>query len=93
MLGTILAAVLAAGRPVCLAELSADLGIEASALEGMLETLVARGRLRTIRAERLGCGGCPVKSGCFILEMPAPVTYVPAAPPQRGPDVVAARQA
>ena len=75
MLRAILEAVAAAGRPMCLADLSRDLGIDEPALEGMLETLVARGRLRTIRFDDAGCSSCPVKSGCFIMNDGVAVTY------------------
>lgn len=67
MLGRILATIRAAGNPMCLADLSRELGIEESALEGMLDTLIARGRLRAIVFEGPDCGACPVKGGCFIM--------------------------
>ncbi len=75
MLGAILSAVRDAGKPMCLTDLSRDLGIEESALEGMLETLLARGRLRAITFEDAGCTACPVKSGCFIMNDGVAVTY------------------
>ncbi len=75
MLSAILSAVRDAGRPMCLADLSRNLGIEESALEGMLETLLARGRLRAIVFEDAGCTACPVKSGCFIMNDGVAVTY------------------
>ena len=80
MLGAILSAVRAADRPMCLADLSRDLGIEEPALEGMLETLVARGRLRAVSFEDAGCSACPVKSGCFIMNDGVAVTYALPAP-------------
>jgi hypothetical protein len=79
MLATILRAIGEAGRPMCLADLSRDLGIEESALEGMLETLIARGRLRAIAFDDEGCTACPVKSGCFIMNDGVAKTY--ALPP------------
>jgi hypothetical protein len=80
MLQAILSAVRDAGRPVCLADLSRELGIDEPALEGMLSTLVARGRLRTFAADDAGCNACPVKSGCFIMNDGVAATYVvPAA--------------
>lgn len=80
MLASILAAVRAAGRPLCLADLSRELDIEESALEGMLETLVARGRLRAIRFDGPGCEVCPVRGGCFVMNDGVAVTYaLPAA--------------
>ena len=80
MLQAILSAVRDAGRPVCLADLSRELGIDEPALEGMLSTLVARGRLRTFAVDDSGCDACPVKSGCFIMNDGVATTYVvPAA--------------
>ena len=67
MLSAVLAAIREAGKPMCLSDLSSELHIEESALEGMLETLVARGRLRAIEFVDDGCGTCPVKGGCFIM--------------------------
>jgi hypothetical protein len=75
MLGRIIEAIRDAGRPLCLADLSRDLDIEESALEGMLETLVARGRLRAVRFDDDGCATCPVKGGCFIMNDGVAVTY------------------
>jgi hypothetical protein len=80
MLRAVLHAVRDAGKPMCLADLSRDLGIEQSALEGMLETLVARGRLRAIVFEDDGCTACPVKSGCFIMNDGVAVTYAVPVP-------------
>ena len=79
MLCAILDAVAAAGRPVCLADLSRELEIDGSALEGMLETLVRRGRLRALRFDDDGCTVCPVKSGCFIMSDGVAVTYAPVS--------------
>ena len=79
MLRAILSAIGSAGRPMCLADLSRDLDIEEPALEGMLETLVARGRLRAIEFEDDGCTACAVKSGCFIMNDGVAKTY--ARPP------------
>ena len=75
MLVGILAAIATAGRPLCLADLRRELGIDESALEGMLETLVARGRVRTIHVRDEGCAGCPVRGGCFIMADGAAVSY------------------
>jgi hypothetical protein len=60
---------------MCLADLSRDLGIEESALEGMLETLIARGRLRAIVFDDEGCTACALKSGCFIMNDGVAKTY------------------
>jgi hypothetical protein len=75
MLTRILAAIRTAGRPLCLADLQRQLDLDASALEGMLETLVARGRLGVERYDDPGCGGCPIKSGCFLMASSVSATY------------------
>jgi hypothetical protein len=75
MLRDVISAIRVAGRPMCLADLSRDLGIEESALEGMLEMLVARGRLRAIVADDAGCSACPIKGGCFIMSDGVAKTY------------------
>ena len=86
MLAAILSVVRTSGRPMCLADLSRELGIDEPALEGMLETLVARGRLRTIQFEDDGCSVCSVKSGCFLMSNGVARTYalpLADAPPER----------
>jgi len=85
MLRAILSAIDEAGRPMCLADLSRDLGIDEAVLEGMLETLIARGRLRAIEYEAEDCTACPIKSGCFIMNDGVAKTY--ALPPD--PETVA----
>jgi hypothetical protein len=75
MLSAILATIREAGRPLCLADLSRDLGIDEPVLEGMVETLVARGRLRAIRFDGPGCDACPVRGGCFVMNDGVAVTY------------------
>ena len=75
MLSAILAAIREAGRPLCLVDLSRDLGIDEPALEGMVETLVARGRLRAIRFDGPGCDACP-GYGRYIFPMPGAVTGI-----------------
>ena len=79
MLTAILSSIRDAGRPLCLSDLSSELHIEESALEGMLETLVRRGRLRAIEFVDDGCATCPVKGGCFIINDGVAKTY--ALPP------------
>ena len=79
MLTAILSSIRDAGRPLCLSDLSSELHIEESALEGMLETLVQRGRLRAIEFVDDGCATCPVKGGCFIINDGVAKTY--ALPP------------
>ncbi len=81
MLSTILSAIRRAGRPMCLSDLSSELRIEESALEGMLQTLVARGRLRAIEFVDDGCGTCPLKGGCFIMHDGVARTYALASDP------------
>lgn len=75
MLTRILATFHQAGRPLCLADLGRDLGIHEAALAGMLDTLVARGRLRRVDTDADGCGGCPIRGGCFIMTGGAAPTY------------------
>jgi hypothetical protein len=75
MLGHILEAIRAAGRPMCLADLSRETGIDGSALDGMLGTLVARGRLLAIGPASTPCGACPIRSGCFIMADGVATTY------------------
>jgi hypothetical protein len=75
MLGRVLKTIAEAGRPMCLADLSRDLDIEGSALEGMLATLVARGRLLAIGPADAPCGGCRIRSGCFIMADRVARTY------------------
>jgi hypothetical protein len=81
MLSAVLAAIREAGKPMCLSDLSSELHIEESALEGMLETLIARGRLRAIEFVDEGCGTCPVKGGCFIMNDGVAKTYALAPDP------------
>lgn len=82
MLAAILAALGRAGRPMCRADLARQLDIDEMALDGMLGTLVARGRLRVLRAVDEGCGPCPIRSGCFIMADGVAPTYtlVPIPP-------------
>jgi len=65
-----------AGRPLCLAELSEALAVDASTMEGILETLIARGRLQAIKPIAAGCESCPIRSGCFIMRDGVAATYV-----------------
>ncbi len=81
MLTAILEAIGEAGRPLCLADLSRELSIDESALEGMVETLVARGRLRAIAFDDEGCSACPIKGGCFTMNDGVAVTYALAPDP------------
>jgi hypothetical protein len=67
MLQQILAEFQQTRTPLCLDELSRKLGIESSALEGMLQTLVRGGRLVEFGPASYGCVTCPAKGGCVIL--------------------------
>ena len=90
MLARILTTIRDAGRPMCLADLSRALDVDEPALEGMLDMLIARDRLRAIEFADQGCGGCPIRSGCFIMNdgiaktyalAPAPVAPASGSPP------------
>lgn len=53
---------------LCLDELSQKLAVETSALEGMLQTLVRKGRLLEIDpGGRNVCHACPAKGGCVLI--------------------------
>jgi hypothetical protein len=86
MLSGIVTHLRAAGRPLCLAELSRDLGIDEAALEGMLDTLVRRGKLRVIDPGAADCRRCPARAGCFILRSDAVATFALARGPLAAPD-------
>ena len=81
MLARILSTIRDAGRPMCLADLSQALDLDEPALEGMLDTLIARDRLRAIEFVDQGCGGCPIRSGCFIMNDGIAKTYALAPAP------------
>lgn len=67
MLKEIMAEFRATRAPLCVDELSRSLEVEASALEGILDTLVQRGRLQVIDPTDYTCVSCPAKGGCVIL--------------------------
>lgn len=67
ILNEILAEFQQATTPLCAAELSQKLAIDTAALEGMLQTLVQRGRLLEIDPGQPGCVACPARGGCVIL--------------------------
>lgn len=75
MLTAILGTIRDAGGPMCLSDLSAALDVDEPALEGMLLTLVARGRLRAIAFTDDGCTACPLKGGCFVMNDGVATTY------------------
>lgn len=67
MLSQILAEFQKTRSSLCVEELSQALEIEANALEGMLDTLVQRGRLQVISPTDYHCAACAAKGGCVIL--------------------------
>jgi predicted transcriptional regulator len=54
--------------PVALNELALEMGVERSALEGMLQTLVRQGKLREVLPGSETCADCPRNSGCAYLQ-------------------------
>ncbi len=53
-----------ASRDLTLAEVARKLGIERSALDGMIQLLVRKGRLREVGGAEDGCAGCGLRPGC-----------------------------
>ena len=79
MLREVLQAIETADGPIHLAALSQQLGIERSALDGMIDYWVRKGRLQARNAEDSVCapaaghcgGGCAGAAACpFIARMP-----------------------
>ncbi|GIK39907.1 MAG: hypothetical protein BroJett011_37400 [Chloroflexota bacterium] len=64
---------------LCLDELSQKLAITPSALEGMLDTLVRKGRLLEVSATHNACHTCPARAGCVIISSSAK-SYLLAPP-------------
>ena len=54
--------------PVDVRRLGRDLGVERSAMEGMLQTLVRQGKLREVLPGSETCRDCPRSSGCTYLQ-------------------------
>jgi hypothetical protein len=54
--------------PLCLDQLSRKLAITPGALEGMLDTLVQKGRLQEISPAQTACQSCPARAGCVIIK-------------------------
>jgi hypothetical protein len=52
---------------LCLDQLSQKLAITPSALEGMLDMLVRKGRLREISPTQTACQTCPARAACVII--------------------------
>jgi predicted transcriptional regulator len=67
MLSQILKAFEESNGPMDLNELSRRLGIERSALEGMLELLVRQGKLREIKPGSEVCAHCSSRLSCGYL--------------------------
>ncbi|MBI1880393.1 MAG: hypothetical protein HYR94_19595 [Chloroflexi bacterium] len=67
MLKQILSEFEQAPLPLCLDQLSQKLAITPSALEGMLDTLVRKGRLQEISPAQTACQTCPARAGCVII--------------------------
>ncbi|MGC8877803.1 MAG: FeoC-like transcriptional regulator [Anaerolineae bacterium] len=79
MLTRLLEELEAAQQPLTLQELSTRLGVEPTALEGMLQTLLRMGKLRDDREAAaqgcaLHCAGCAQASECALLAR-LPRTY------------------
>jgi len=56
-------------RPLDLNELSRRLGIERSALDGMLQLLVYQGRLREVDSGTEACAHCAGRLSCASIQM------------------------
>ncbi len=54
--------------PLDLNEMSRQLGVECSALEGMLELLVRQGKLREVRPGSEDCAHCRSRLSCAHLQ-------------------------
>jgi len=55
--------------PLTLAEMGRRLGIERSALAGMLEFLVRKGKLREVRPGLAECSRCGAKGRCVAFRL------------------------
>ena len=65
MLGRILREMNNSPEPLTVSEISRRLGIDRSALEGMIETLVRLGKLEEVSVGDADCGCGGTCSGCF----------------------------
>ena len=54
--------------PVDLVRLGREMGVELTALEGMLQTLVRQGKLKEVLPGSETCMDCPRSSGCTYLQ-------------------------
>jgi len=55
--------------PLDLHELSQRLGVEKSALDGMLQMLVHQGRLHEVGSDTEACAHCAGRLGCGSIQM------------------------
>lgn len=69
MLSQIIKELETAGGAIDLNELSRRLGVQRSALDGMIETLVRKGRLREVEVGETPsvCASCGQRSGCILV--------------------------
>ena len=56
-------------RPLDLHELSQRLGIESSALDGMLQLLLRQGKLNEVSPSTEACTNCAGRIGCGSIQM------------------------
>ena len=90
MLWQVLHEVEAASAPLDLNELSRRLNVERSALDGMIQFWVRKGRLvddsasagrATVACANHGCGGCASGQGCpFTMTMPRTISLIQLDP-------------
>jgi adenine-specific DNA glycosylase len=73
-----------ASRPLCAADLRAALALDPGVIEGMIQTLVARGRLVEV-VDPATCHTCPVKGGCVIMDLAHPRRYTLPRPAASSP--------
>ncbi len=71
MLSQIIKELETAGGAIDLNELSRRLGVQRSALDGMIETLVRKGRLREVEVGEIPsmCASCGQRSGCTLVRI------------------------
>jgi DNA-binding Lrp family transcriptional regulator len=71
MLSQIIKELERAGGVIDLNELSRRLGVQRSALDGMIETLVRKGRLREVGVGETPpmCASCAERSGCTLVDI------------------------
>ncbi len=71
MLSQIIKELETAGGAIDLNELSRRLGVQRSALDGMIETLVRKGRLREVEVGEIPpmCASCGQRSGCILVSI------------------------